>query len=172
MSNKINNYLKLENQIEQISHLGNISSLVHWDSATMLKSGSARTRQQEMATLESLVHEMSISQKIGDLIEAASFENEFLDDWQKTNLKLIKKSYEEEKKEYLISTEIVKDGAPSVKVDYKIRENEDGKYQIYDVIAEGVSIITTQRSEFASILSRGGLSDLIVKLQERNKKTK
>ena len=96
MSNKINNYLKLENQIEQISHLGNISSLVHWDSATMLKSGSARTRQQEMATLESLVHEMSISQKIGDLIEAASFENEFLDDWQKTNLKLIKKSYEEE----------------------------------------------------------------------------
>jgi len=53
MSNKINNYLKLEKEIEQISHLSNISSLVHWDSATMLRSGSAKTRQQEMATLES-----------------------------------------------------------------------------------------------------------------------
>ena len=96
MSNKINNYLKLEKEIEQISHLSNISSLVHWDSATMLRSGSAKTRQQEMATLESLIHEMSISQKFGDLIEAALPEQDFLDEWQKANLKLIKKSYEEE----------------------------------------------------------------------------
>ncbi|MFK7968325.1 MAG: carboxypeptidase M32 [Rickettsiaceae bacterium] len=96
MSNKINNYIKLEKQIEKISHLGNIASLTHWDSATMLKAGSAKTRQQEMATLESLVHEMNTSQTLGDLIEAALLENEFLDNWQKTNLKLIKKSYEEE----------------------------------------------------------------------------
>ena len=96
MSNKINNYLKLEKQVEQISHLGNIASLAHWDSATMLKSGSAGARQQEMATLESLIHEMSTSQKFGDLIEAALPERDFLDDWQKANLRLIKKSYEEE----------------------------------------------------------------------------
>ncbi len=96
MSDKINSYLNLEKQIEQISHLSNIASLAHWDSATMLKSGSARARQAEMATLESLIHEMSISQKIADLIEEALFESDFLDDWQKANLQLIKKSYEEE----------------------------------------------------------------------------
>ena len=61
----------------------------------MLRSGSAKTRQQEMATLESLIHEMSTSQKFGDLIEAALPEQDFLDEWQKANLKLIKKSYEE-----------------------------------------------------------------------------
>jgi carboxypeptidase Taq len=96
MSHKIKNYLKLEKEVEQISHLSNIASLAHWDSATMLKPGSAKTRQQEMATLESLIHEMSTSQKFGDLIEAASLEEDLLDDWQKANLKLIKKSYEEE----------------------------------------------------------------------------
>ena len=96
MSNKINNYLKLEKEIEQISHLSNIASLAHWDSATMLKAGSAKTRQQEMATLESLIHEMSTSQKFGNLLEAALSEEDFLDDWQKANLKLAKKSYEEE----------------------------------------------------------------------------
>lgn len=96
MSNKINNYLKLEKQVEQIYHLGNIASLAHWDSATMLKPGSAGARQQEMVTLESLIHEMSTSQKFGDLIEAALPERGFLDDWQKANLRLIKKSYEEE----------------------------------------------------------------------------
>lgn len=85
---------------------------------------------------------------------------------------VVRKSSEEDKKEYLVETEIVKNGAPSVKVDYKVRESTDEKYQIYDVIAEGVSLITTQRSEFASILSRGGLSDLISKLEERNNKTK
>ena len=96
MSHKIKNYLKLEKEVEQISHLSNIASLAHWDYATMLKPGSAKIRQQEMATLESLIHEMSTSQKFGDLIQAASLEEDLLDDWQKANLKLIKKSYEEE----------------------------------------------------------------------------
>lgn len=96
MSNKINNYLKLEKEIEQISHLSNIASLAHWDSVTMLKAGSAKTRQQEMATLQSLIHEMSTSQKFGNLLEAVLSEEDFLDDWQKANLKLAKKSYEEE----------------------------------------------------------------------------
>jgi phospholipid transport system substrate-binding protein len=83
----------------------------------------------------------------------------------------VKKATQEDKNEYLVETEIIKSGAPSVKVNYKIRETA-GKYKIYDVIAEGISLLTTQRSEFSSILSRGGIDTLISKLQERNSKTK
>ena len=96
MSTKINNYIELEKQIEQIFHLKSIISLAHWDSATMLKPSSAKARQQEIATLECLVHKMSSAQKVSDLIERSLDENKFLDDWQKVNLELIKKSHDED----------------------------------------------------------------------------
>lgn len=62
----------------------------------MLKPSSAKARQQEIATLECLVHKMSSAQKVSDLIERSLDENKFLDDWQKVNLELIKKSHDED----------------------------------------------------------------------------
>jgi len=95
MPNKIAKYYALEKEIQQIAHLSNIASLASWDSTTMLKSGSANSRNQELATFQSVIHEMSTSEKLGRLIEEAGFDESLLDDWQKSNLKLIKKSYEE-----------------------------------------------------------------------------
>jgi carboxypeptidase Taq len=97
MANQISNYLKLEEKIEQIWRLSNIASLAQWDSATMLKPGSANTRQQEIAALSSFIHEIATNDKLGDLIDAATLEHDLLDGWQQANLKLIKKSYYEEK---------------------------------------------------------------------------
>jgi phospholipid transport system substrate-binding protein len=88
---------------------------------------------------------------------------------QYTNQEIkFKKFYTESKGEYLVETEIVQADAPSINVNYKVRET-GSKYQIYDVIAEGVSLITTQRSDFAAILSRGGIDDLIAKLKDKVK---
>lgn len=67
--------------------------------------------------------------------------------------------------EYLVETEIISNGEPPVRVNYKVREtNED--YLIFDIIAEGVSLITTQRSEFGSILSRKDM-DYLIKLMRK-----
>jgi len=95
MSNKINNYLSLEKKTEQISQLASLAALGSWDSAVMLQPGSASSRQKESATLSSLIHEMSISTEIGDLLQAACLEKDSLDEWQKANLKLLQKSYDE-----------------------------------------------------------------------------
>jgi len=46
------------------------------------------------------------------------------------------------------------DGAP-VQVDWRIH-GKDGKYRILDVVAEGVSIAVTLRSEYASVLKQNG----------------
>jgi phospholipid transport system substrate-binding protein len=54
-------------------------------------------------------------------------------------------------------------GAPML-VDYKIRKNKDGSFKIYDLNVEGVSLITTQRSEFSSILQNKGIDHLIAQL--------
>ena len=56
MSSKINNYSKLEKKFEEITHLGNIAMIAHWDAATMLQKGSAPSKQKEMATFSSVLH--------------------------------------------------------------------------------------------------------------------
>ncbi|MEQ9639531.1 MAG: ABC transporter substrate-binding protein [Alphaproteobacteria bacterium] len=63
-----------------------------------------------------------------------------------------------------------KDGAP-VKVDWRLRHGDDG-WRIYDVIVENVSMVLTQKSEFAAVIERSGgnLQPLLDQLRERMKK--
>lgn len=81
----------------------------------------------------------------------------------------IGKSYADGKSdnEYVVETQIISKDGTAVNISYKVRKSEDGKYMIFDVIAEGVSLIITQRSDFASILARGGVDVLIKKLGEK-----
>lgn len=72
----------------------------------------------------------------------------------------------EDKDEYLVQTQITRTNQPSVRVDYKIRYANE-KYQIFDIIAEGISMITTQRSEFGAILARNSVDKLIQKLKAK-----
>ena len=62
--------------------------------------------------------------------------------------------------EFLVSMEIMNPDEPNVILNYRLRE-VDGALKIYDIIVEGVSMITTQRSEFGSVISRKGLDYLI-----------
>ncbi|HAN49913.1 MAG TPA: hypothetical protein DCQ08_02760 [Amoebophilaceae bacterium] len=83
------NYFELEKQIAQTTHLKNIISLAHWDVATMLAKGSAASRQQEIATVASVLHKMITTKEVGNLISAALHEESILDEWQKANLNAI-----------------------------------------------------------------------------------
>lgn len=55
-----------------------------------------------------------------------------------------------------------------VLVDYRIRRSGGG-FKIFDVIVEGVSLIATQRSEFASVITNNGIDYLIDQLATRFK---
>ncbi len=73
----------------------------------------------------------------------------------------INKSYEESNNEYMVETQIIGKDGTAINVNYKIHK-DNGKFMVFDILAEGVSLITTQRSDFASILSRqGGIDELI-----------
>ena len=78
-------------------------------------------------------------------------------------IKILKAS-EEGEGEYIVETKIIPADGKEINVSYKVRKGDGGKYMIYDVVAEGVSLITTQRSDFASVLSREGIEALIEKL--------
>lgn len=111
MSSEIKNYIALEQELVKITHLSNITSVINWDAATMLPQGSAESRHQEMATLSSVIHEMKTSPRLGELIEKAYEERENLDEWQKANLDIVRKSYisqscisAEDEHEYIIAS--------------------------------------------------------------------
>lgn len=54
-------------------------------------------------------------------------------------------------------------------VSYTVRKKASGELGVYDIVVEGVSMITTQRSEFSSVASQKGLDYLIAQLAERSK---
>ena len=59
------------------------------------------------------------------------------------------------KKDILVTSYIVPNNGSKVQVDWRVR-NKNGQYKIIDVIIEGVSMSLTQRSDFSSIIQRGG----------------
>ncbi|MFK7839421.1 MAG: phospholipid-binding protein MlaC [Bdellovibrionales bacterium] len=61
-----------------------------------------------------------------------------------------------QKNDVAVSTLVVpKDGGPKVKVDWRLRK-KNGQYKVIDIIVEGVSMALTQRSDFSSVIQRGG----------------
>ena len=65
----------------------------------------------------------------------------------------------------MVSTEIRGSTGPSIHVDYRVRTH-DGTHQIVDVLVEGISLLVTQRAEFASVINREGFEGLLARLRE------
>jgi carboxypeptidase Taq len=93
-SNKINNYLKLENKLKQITHLHNLTSVLHWDAELNLPKNATANRHEELATLAVFSHEIATSKELGNLIHAATQELDHLNEWQKSNLAIVQRNYE------------------------------------------------------------------------------
>jgi phospholipid transport system substrate-binding protein len=66
----------------------------------------------------------------------------------------------------VVSTRITRPGAPPLRVDWRLRES-DGELLIIDVIVEGVSMVVSQRSEFASVIGSSGMEGLLGRLRQQ-----
>jgi phospholipid transport system substrate-binding protein len=58
--------------------------------------------------------------------------------------------------------------ANDIKVDYRLRQRPDGSWLFIDVVVEGISIVSSYRSQFQEILSAGGPDRLLGQLREKN----
>lgn len=70
-------------------------------------------------------------------------------------------------KDTIVSTEVMREADPPLRIDWLVRER-DGDYRIIDLAAEGVSMMTTKRSEFSSVIARDGMDGLIQQLEALN----
>lgn len=75
----------------------------------------------------------------------------------------------EEDKYATVQTKIITNTGTEVLVDYRMHNN-DGKWTIYDVIIEGVSLVNNYRSQFNNILLKSSYEELVQKIKGKQGK--
>ena len=82
----------------------------------------------------------------------------------------IEKSTPLTEKDTVVFTHISREGALPLRLDWRVRQTSRG-LKIIDIATEGVSMGTTKRSEFTSLIAREGVEALIARLEGMNAKT-
>jgi len=86
---------------------------------------------------------------------------------------VVKNDVSKQSSYYLVKCIFYPKESPPVNLDFRIRKKSEGSdFAILDIIAEGVSLIETQRSEFGSAISTSGLDKFLDDLEIRVKKLK
>jgi phospholipid transport system substrate-binding protein len=70
------------------------------------------------------------------------------------------------KRDVLVHSRILPPTGQALEVHWRLRHRDDGPV-IIDAIVEGISLLVTQRSEFATVLERDGLDGLLSELRSR-----
>jgi phospholipid transport system substrate-binding protein len=70
-------------------------------------------------------------------------------------------------KEATVRTSVLQQGGPSIPIDYAMEKMDSG-WKVYDVIIDGVSLVTTYRGTFNDQIQKGGVDGLVKTLQDRN----
>ena len=107
----MNSYLELEGVFKKLGLLGRVSGLLSWDTETMMPLGASNIRGEEMAVMSTTLHEIITAPETKKLINLAEKEESSLNEWQKSNLRIIRNEWrhnnclsEELVKKYSIAT--------------------------------------------------------------------
>ena len=68
----------------------------------------------------------------------------------------------------IVKSEIIQNGGQPIRVNYALSKST-GKWLVFDIVIEGVSLVTNYRSQFSSVIRKNGMDVLIKKLAEKNK---
>ena len=82
----------------------------------------------------------------------------------------IEKSAPLTERDTVVFTHISQEGVLPVRLDWRIRQTTKG-LKVIDIATEGVSMVTTKRSEFTSLVAREGVEALITRLESMNTKS-
>ncbi len=85
------NYLQLEKEIESIFQINNAIEILYWDIATYMPTGSADSREKDIANLTIIANKMLKSARISDLLQGTKEEIPQLDKWQLANIREIER---------------------------------------------------------------------------------
>lgn len=65
----------------------------------------------------------------------------------------------------LVKSRIDQPGGSPTLLTFRVRQSNDG-FKVLDILVEGISMLVTQRSEFASVIRREGIDGFLDRMQE------
>jgi carboxypeptidase Taq len=86
-------YDRLTDRFTRIATLGEASSMLGWDAATMMPPGGGVARGDQLAVLAGLSHSLLSAAELGDDLGAAETAGEAPDPWHAANLRLMRQAY-------------------------------------------------------------------------------
>jgi carboxypeptidase Taq len=86
-------YRSLEERFARISSIEDAIGILQWDSETMMPEGAADSRSDQLATLKGIAHELLTAPDTGELLAQANQDSNQLDDWQRANLREMRRIY-------------------------------------------------------------------------------
>lgn len=86
-------------------------------------------------------------------------------DW---SIRFLPVNPEEDERKVMVKTEILQPGLQPIAVNYRML-NSKGEWKVYDILIEGVSLVTNYRTSFKNEVERtGSLQEVINQLAKRN----
>lgn len=67
-----------------------------------------------------------------------------------------------------VFTEIIRTDAPNVILEFKMTNRDLPAWKVYDLVTEGVSLVSNYRSQYGGIITRNGIDALISQLADKN----
>lgn len=91
--NGIQAYSELEARFQRRGRVHDALSILHWDNATMMPSGAADGRTDQIAELTLIAREILIAGETADLLDRAESDRAAMDGWQARNLELMRREH-------------------------------------------------------------------------------
>ena len=87
-------YQQLEVEFRRLHAFRSAATILRWDSAVLMPTGSADIRGEQLAALETECHSIVISPRVSRLLDRADANLQMLDDWQIANLREMRRERE------------------------------------------------------------------------------
>jgi phospholipid transport system substrate-binding protein len=76
----------------------------------------------------------------------------------------------EEQKIITVKTRVIDPGKPDINIDFKLRRGRaDDHWLVFDMVAEGISLLDSKRAELSNLIRQQGLNSVTQLLQEKAK---
>ena len=139
------NYEKFQQLRRNISDLAYTHAVLNWDMEIYMPKGGSDFRSQQLSTLAGIVHDMSTSGEIGDLLHTLAGD-ESLSFIEKRNVMESLRLYDKEKK---LDNDFVKRLSQAISQSYKawIEAREKNKYSIFAPRLKEVFELSREKSE-------------------------
>ena len=91
-----------------------------------------------------------------------------LEEYVDVEIKYLPYNPDSNPKKATISTEVIRKVGPKIPVDYRLYQNKEGDWKVYDIKIEGISLVTNYRNSFGQQIRDKGMESLLNLLRKQN----